>query len=174
MVRFSLLICIILLFITCKDDSQAPEGGIPPGFRGFVNGLYWEADSTLAFKMSARSSTNPSIRTMLVVNGYRWVTGNYLNRINLTLHDDRVGDYSSKDKNLFVTIDVFNPQGQQTTYNANLDYGRATAEIFTVKDGIIEGHFNCAGVAVYPANPQDSVYIDGGNFSMTLEDRTEN
>jgi hypothetical protein len=166
---FLLLPALVILITACGKNTTEFEGGIPSGLRALLNGMYWEADSTIAYKMSARSSTDPSVRTMLVVKGFRWNSSNTLDVVSLTLHNDRAQKYTTSDENCFIEISITNAQGISTRFIAFPDKGEGQAEIFSLKDDTINGHFSCAAVATESV---DSLYVDAGSFKLPLEDHT--
>jgi hypothetical protein len=166
---YFLLLGIALLFIKCEENTNDFEGGIPVGLRAVLNGRYWEADSISAYKFTGKSSTNPSVTTMLEVKGYRRFENNS-DELILTLHDDRKGIYSTDDKNLFADIKLTNSQGIESKYYAYPPVGDGKVEIFSLKEGTIDGHFNF--VAISTESAEDSLYVEAGSFKMALEDRT--
>ena len=169
-----LAIAIIFLFAACADDNVGLEDGIPSGMRGTINGLYWQADSVKAFMMDGRSATNPSIRTVMQISGYRWAANNQMDMMRITLHDDRIGEYNTDDKNFFAELELVNENGAKTRYIAYPGTGTGEGEIFHIKDDVIDGHFQFLAVGSEPPQRLDSISVFGGNFKMFIEDITSN
>jgi hypothetical protein len=167
---YILLFGLVLFFIKCGSNTTEFKGGIPAGLRAVLNGNYWEADSTSAYTFTSRSSTSSAMVTMMVIKGYRRVE-NYMDELIITLHDDEKGIYSTTKDNYFVDIRLMSIQGEQSRFYAYPPEGQGEAEIFNVKDGVIDGHFNCLAMA---EQSQDSLYVEAGSFKLTLEDHTTN
>jgi hypothetical protein len=165
-----LLFGTVLFFVGCGENTTEFEGGIPPGLRAILNGRYWEADSTIAYKMSAKSSATSTFINMMVIKGFRKNNNsNYPDMICLTLHDDRTGTYSTLNKNFFANIEISDTQGIRYQFYTTPDAGEGEAEIFSMKNGVIDGHFNCITIAT---ESPDSLYVEAGSFKMAWEDHT--